>query len=252
MANNIRYFQYMSAYTAAQEAYSIDVPNVSYIQDEDVVKYQEHYEVGAYDVLLKLTDGTYEARTFSNGVMTWAAFRGRRDIEEAIIGSGFTTIINEAFASCSSLTSITIPNSVTNINDGAFRGCSSLPSVTIPDGVTIIDKSAFYDCQSITSLTIGSSVSIIGNLSFARLYNLSSVTIPESVSSISGASFNDCKIMQSVTCLPLIPPTGVNNGCFYAANNNYPIYVPAESVEAYKEASGWSDYASRIQAIPNS
>ncbi|MBQ2239705.1 MAG: leucine-rich repeat domain-containing protein, partial [Alistipes sp.] len=58
-----------------------------------------------------------------------------------------------AFEGCSSLTSITIPESVTIIGHGAFYGCSSLTSITIGNGVTSIGEWAFEDCSSLTSIT---------------------------------------------------------------------------------------------------
>ena len=51
-----------------------------------------------------------------------------------------------AFRGCSSLTSVTIPNSATTIGGMAFSRCSGLTSVTIPNSVTSIGESAFYDC----------------------------------------------------------------------------------------------------------
>ncbi|MFR6424693.1 MAG: leucine-rich repeat domain-containing protein [Oscillospiraceae bacterium] len=55
---------------------------------------------------------------------------------------------------CTSLTSVTIPDSVTSIGEYAFSGCTSLTSVTIPDSVTSIGECAFYECTSLTSVTI--------------------------------------------------------------------------------------------------
>jgi hypothetical protein len=66
------------------------------------------------------------------------------------IGSGVTSIGNNAFANCSGLTSITIPNSVTSIGDDAFSYCSGLTSVTIGSGVTSIGNYAFYGCSGLT------------------------------------------------------------------------------------------------------
>ena len=64
-----------------------------------------------------------------------------------------TTIGDEAFRYCSSLTSVTIGDSVTTIGDYAFYYCSSLTNVTIPDSVTTIGSYAFSNCDSLTSVT---------------------------------------------------------------------------------------------------
>ena len=72
-----------------------------------------------------------------------------------------------AFSGCSSLTSVTIPNSVTNIEWGTFQGCKSLTSVTIPNSVTSIGYGAFEGCESLTSVTIPNSVTWIGMLAFS-------------------------------------------------------------------------------------
>ncbi|MGN0463068.1 MAG: leucine-rich repeat protein, partial [Acutalibacteraceae bacterium] len=71
-----------------------------------------------------------------------------------------------AFSGCSSLTSITIPDSVTSIDGGAFSGCTSLTSITIPDSVTSIGDEAFYGCSSLTSITIPDNVTSIGYCAF--------------------------------------------------------------------------------------
>ena len=73
---------------------------------------------------------------------------------------------DRAFSNCSSLTSITIPESVTSIGKYAFDSCSSLTSVTIPESVTSIGEDAFSGCSSLTSVTIPNSVTSIGNYAF--------------------------------------------------------------------------------------
>ena len=89
-----------------------------------------------------------------------------------------------AFGGCSSLTSITIPDSVTEIGSFAFSNCSSLTSVTIPDSVTTIGNQAFSDCKSLASVTIGDSVTTIGDWAFSSCRSLRSITMGDSVTTI--------------------------------------------------------------------
>ena len=121
-----------------------------------------------------------------------------------------------------------IPNSVTSIDDYAFNRCVLMTNITIPNSVTTIGGNAFYNCNNLTSVTIGNGVTSIGNAAF----------------SFSGRFNRD-----SVTILATTLPT-LGNYVFDTYGNHYPIYVPAESVDAYKAATNWSSYASRIQAIP--
>ena len=172
-----------------------------------------------------------------------------RDITSINIPSGTTTIGVNAFSGCTGLTSVTIPNTVTTFNTSAFAECSGLTSVTIPDRVTSIGISAFSSCTRLTSITIPNGVTSIGNYAFQGCSGLTSVTIGNSVTSIGINAFRNCGNMTSFTINATTPPT-LGSNAFQNTNANLVIYVPSESVEAYKAASGWSSYASRIQAIP--
>ena len=139
----------------------------------------------------------------------------------------------------------TIPDSVTSIGEAAFLGCTSLTSVTIPDSVTSIGEEAFYNCGSLTSVTIPDSVTTIGDFAFDSCYSLTSVTIPDSVTEIGWYAFIYCSSLESVYCKPTTPPAG-RYYMFESSASGRKIYVPTASVEAYKSAAGWSNYASDI------
>ena len=109
-----------------------------------------------------------------------------------------TEIGNSAFYYCSSLESVTIPNSVTSIGNNAFTH-SNLTSVTIPNGVTSIGGYAFEGCIYLESITIPNSVTSIGESAFRECSSLQSVTIPNSVTSIESYAFLGCSGLTSIT-----------------------------------------------------
>ena len=136
---------------------------------------------------------------------------------------GSSSAITKGEIDGTDIVSVEIGDCVTTIGEKAFSGYTSLTSVTISDSVTSISGSAFNGCSGLTSVTIGSGVTSIGSY-----------------------AFRNCSGLTSLTIYATTPPT---LGTFtLAKTNDCPIYVPAASVSAYQSA--WSDYASRIQAIP--
>jgi hypothetical protein len=132
------------------------------------------------------------------------------------------------FLSSTTISSISIPSSVKYIEPTAFGRCASLVNITIPDTVTSIGWGAFMDCMNLQTIVIGSGVTSIGGSAVAMPYCSS-------------------RSITSIIIKAVIPPTlGIDA---FNYTNDCPIYVPAESVEAYKTATNWSTYASRIQAI---
>ncbi|MBO7417769.1 MAG: leucine-rich repeat domain-containing protein [Bacteroidaceae bacterium] len=142
----------------------------------------------------------------------------------------------------------TLKDEYHNIEDYTFPDCQNITSINIPSGVTSIGERAFQSCSSLTSITIPSGVTSIGGVAFNGCSSLTSITIPNSVTSIDWVAFGNCRSLSNVTCLATTPPTLGN----YAFSNNASgrkIYVPSDSVNAYKNAMGWSDYASDIEPI---
>ena len=128
-----------------------------------------------------------------------SAFDGCSSLKSVTIPNSVTSIGKFAFNDCSSLKSVTIPNSVTSIVQSSFSGCSSLRSVTIPDSVTSIGDFAFSGCSSFRSVTIPDSVTSIGKWAFSGCTYLRSVTIPDSVQSIGNSAFFGCESLTSYT-----------------------------------------------------
>ena len=191
-----------------------------------------------------------ESATIGSGVRTVGegVFDGCTRLSSLTISNGVTTINAKAFSGLTSISSITIPDSVTSIGNSAFYKCNSLSNLTIGSGVTSISGSAFCYCSGLTSVNIPDNVTTIGLNAFAYSYSLKSLTIGSGVTLIGGNAFIYCTGLTSVTIDATTPPTLQLYA--FSETNNCPIYVPSASVNAYRTATNWSDYASRIQAKP--
>ena len=173
-------------------------------------------------------------------------FRECTSLSSVILPDGLVTIGVQAFQSCTSLTSLEIPETVTEIGAKAFSTCQVLTGITIPRGVTLIDNNAFQGCRALTEISIDGAT-VIDTSAFSSCRGLTSVLLSEKVVSVGERAFSSCSGLTEITSLALVPPPGGES--MFNNTNDCPIYVPAGSVEAYKAAEYWSEYADRIQAL---
>lgn len=165
------------------------------------------------------------AYTTNNVTVTITGYTGPGGavtIPGTIDGLPVTRINGSAFASRSSLTSVTFPDSVTSIGDIAFyncvnltdiafgagllsighetfESCTKLASVTIPNSVTSLGNLAFYNCNKLTSVTIGTGVTSLGSYAFSGCTSLTDLAIPASVTSIGYAALEGCTDLTSIS-----------------------------------------------------
>lgn len=144
-----------------------------------------------------------------------SAFLNNTAITSVVLPDSITSIGENAFNGCESLTSVTFGKNsqLSSIGPGAFNYCYSLESITISESVTSIGSDAFYYCYGLRSVTFGenSQLTSIGEGAFNWCESLESITIPDSVTSIGEGAFCCCAKLTSITI-----PDGVKSIGNYA------------------------------------
>ena len=141
----------------------------------------------------------FEGVTYTVKEIGSSAFANCTGLTSIEIPNSVTSIGGSAFSGCSGLTSIEIPNSVTSIGGSAFSGCSGLTSIEIPNSVTSISDGTFWACSGLTSIDIPNCVTSIGYSAFSGCSSLISIDIPNSVTSIGTDAFSGCSSLASIT-----------------------------------------------------
>lgn len=130
---------------------------------------------------------------------------------------------------------------------GAFANCTKLVSCVLPETLTKIGRQSFVNCKALESVNIPDSLETIGELAFNGCSSVKKFDIPQSVSDIGGNAFTYCTNLSVFICRAVTPPAMASS--FTGSSADLKIYVPDDSVEAYKQASGWSTYAEKIFAL---
>ena len=216
MSKYLNVFNTLAEYQAFSASTEYVQPNVALVKETNVLYYDygnNKPQVDMSDFKLETEETSVGGDKYGLDAITKINYIPSRltSLKSAFIG--FRSIVN----------SPEIPNSVTNMTN-TFQGCTSLINAPdIPSGVTIMDFT-FSNCASLVKAP----------------------TIPSGVTRI-GYTFQGCTSLKELTLLQTTPPTYTNTlkGC----SSLETIYVPDESVDAFKTATGWSEFASKFKPL---
>lgn len=198
----------------------------------------------------KLTEVVIPSSVTSIGKWAFGCENGNPALQSVIIEANITEIPECCFYSQTKLTSISLPEGITSIGDDAFNQCK-ITSLTLPASLKTIGARAFSN-NGITQLTIPDKVETIENAAFAD-NSIDNIDFPATLVSLHATAFK-WKSMNEVICralsVPQTPQTDEFNNSwrpFYQMNENCVLRVPAESLEAYKNA--WGQYFKSVETI---
>ena len=179
------------------------------------------------------------------------AFMLCRSLKNITLPERLTTIGQAAFDNCSSLTEITIPSTVTNIEGTQFCGCNKLESINVDSNNAVY--SSYLSClynkeqtilircpEAKKDITYPNNIKEFAKGAFSN--NLAeSLTIPKTVEKIGKSVFLTCDKLKTIYCKAIIPPTLSDSSSLPFFLNPVTIYVPQNSLTAYKNADVWKD-----------
>ncbi len=185
-----------------------------------------------------LTSGDYQYIVLEDNTAEITKYIGKAKaltVKDTLDGLTVTSIGDEAFSWCSSLTSISLPDSLTSIGDGAFARCSSLTSISLPDSAQHMGSNPFAYCEKLNTVSVSpdhpffatidgvlfekqskklvwypmsknndtyavpNGIREIGDLAFSSCSSLTSISLPDSVTSIGDEAFSGCFSLTSIS-----------------------------------------------------
>ena len=214
-------------------------------KDDKGFKLSHSYVAGSYKIELYGVERGYRV---VGDVKNWKCLISHSSsVKRVVLGNSVGSVGNYTFKSCTSLTSVHIPEGVTSIGNGVFILCSSLTSIHIPESVTRIWDSAFKSCTSLTSINIPESVNSIGGSAFYNCTSLKSIYIPESVTSIESGAFNQCSSLTSINIPKRV--TSIREGTFYQCSSLTSINIPESVTSIRAQAFEWCSALISISSL---
>lgn len=248
-----------TAFRSVPANLDIDFPNLETIgwgafDESGVVKITSLGKITALKGVENSNDGL-------SGWMNYGVFMNCTQLAEVNLPSTLSEIGYGAFAKCTALSTINLhKESITSIGFCAFMNVPAQMELDFPN-LTSLGTAAFMGSGVVSVKNLGSITTLEGSEGypisggydyqrgvFKNCKSLKEVTLPSTLTSIKVGAFLGCTALTTVVMNGTTPPS-LNSNAFQNTNSTFVIYVPDESVEAYKAASGWSAYASRIKPL---
>lgn len=168
------------------------------------------------------------------------------ELKELILPNSIKSIGDHAFDGCRVLERVSLPENLDIIPSHCFYDCTNLSNLRLPEKLLKISDNAFYACKGLTDIDIPSSVVEIGDCAFAFCNGLKSITLPKNLQYIDVNAFMNDSQIENIISLNPTPPLIIKDKFDKFPFNYYfedaKLFVPKNSVNAYKKAIDWSEF----------
>ena len=137
-----------------------------------------------------------------------------KSFDELQYFTGLTSLGNGCFNGCTSLTNITLPNTINSLGVSCFESCTSLTNITLSNTITQLGDYCFWSCKSLTNITLPNSIKSLGNGCFNGCKSLTNITLPNTITQLTNSCFNDCTSLTNIT----LPNSIKSLGNYYFQN----------------------------------
>ena len=169
-------------------------------------------------------------------------------ITKVVIEEGITGIGYEAFEGISTLTSVSLPESLKTISARTFTNCKSLKAVILPQGLTAIGNSAFSGCSAISSISFPDSLAKLPDEVCRICFGLEEVRLPKDLKAIPRYAFRGCKNLTKIN----LPDTLTNVGeeafasCFKLSDID-PTFINEIGSYAFRGTAWETEFLNKAQ-----
>lgn len=191
---------------------------------------------------------TYPGTTADSPWNGYTRPTGTLIIPSTVVHDGVTynvvAIGDYAFYNCSSITMLTIPNTVTQIGQESFYQCQGIVWLTLPDSLLLMGSKAFLRCTSLLSVTLPNSLIAVPNEAFEYCSAITSLTVGSGVASFGSHAFHGCTGLTSITCYRSVAPA-LGSYALQSIPSSVVVTVPCGSMASYQAA--WSTFSNIVE-----
>jgi hypothetical protein len=208
-------------------------------------RFDKNKNIASFNEFEKFTGVTALQNSSNSSVNGACAFSKCTSLEEISLPAGLTTIGSFSFAEDTALRKVMLPDTLTSIGAYTFNKCSVLSEINFPSSLKTISSNAFYNCTSLEIEDLNlPNLETLGQNAFYGV-KIKKLVLGSGVTTIGQSAIRNTNGLELLVVMAETPPA-LGSG---SITGGYPIYVPDASVTAYREASGWNDYADRIYPI---